>query len=222
MGHLTLTGETLVGETLVIGGKTLTAVAGVPVVDQWSIDGDESAELQSIVDAINNPIGSLVTIATAAVLTPGELVAEVTSINTGIYSQLPWSTTSPNITLDPTDKLSGGECDLTFFSSMACSQINSSCWGNKTTYAHILLTAHLIEVGNGNDSGTSTNRKIDKISESFGWVAPPAADAYFANTKWGRLYRQLWATLPKIPLVGTGLIPRRWPTYGGGWRGGWC
>ena len=221
-GSLTLTGETLVGETLVIGGKTLTAVAGVAGVDEWSVDGDSFAELDSLLAAINNLIGSLVTIATGAIRTPGELIIDVTSISTGIYSQLPWSTTSPNITLDPTDKLTGGECDLAFFSTTACSMINSSCWGTKTLAAHIYLVGHLIETGNGGDVGALTSRGIDKISEGYTYVANDPSDAVFANTKWGRLYLALWRTIPKIPTVGTGLIARSWPRGGGRWGGGWC
>jgi len=217
-GTITLTGETSPGDTIVIGGKTLTAVAGVAATDQWSIDGDEFAELDSILIALINDVGSFASMVTASIRTPGDLIIDVSSISTGIYSQIPWSTTGVNISLSPGDRLSGGECDLNFFSSVACSQISKGCWGVKTLPAHIYLTAHLIEMANGNAVGQGTSRTISAISESYTYVAPPPEDAYYANTKWGLLYRQLWRSLPKIPTVGTGLIPRSWPR-GYGYRG---
>lgn len=214
-GTLTLDGETLVGETLTIGGITLTAVAGVAGNNQWSVDGDEYAELNSLVSSINLYAGAVVT---ASVRTPGLLIINLDSVSTGAYSNLPMSTTSPNITLSGST-LTGGECDLEFFLATACSMISKQCFGTKTLAASMYLAAHLIEISNGGDSGALTSRSIDKISEGFAYVSPDVNDAYYANTKWGRLYLALYKTIPKMPVVGGGLVPRSWCSYYYGRRG---
>jgi hypothetical protein len=53
-------------DTLVIGGVTLTAVAGAPAVDQFTIGANEAATAANIAAAINNPANSFTGTATAA------------------------------------------------------------------------------------------------------------------------------------------------------------
>lgn len=205
-GKLTLTDLTIVGDTLTIGGVTLTAVAGVPLTDQWSVDGTVFDQVNSILDALTQTGSPFAGMITASILTPGIPTIEVSSVMTGLYSQIPWSTTSTSITLDPVDKLTGGQCDLEFYSNTACSMMGN-CWGNKKLSGHMFLTAHLIEMANGNDLGILTSRSIDKISEGFSSV--PGENPNLANTKWGRQYAALWATVFTVGLPGRGL-PTVW------------
>lgn len=205
-GKITLTDLTVEGDTITIGGKTLTAVAGVPLVDQWSVDGTVYDQLDSLLTALTQTGTSLEGIITATLQTPGLLIIEVSSVMTGLYSQIPWSTTSASITLDPTGKLTGGQCDLEFFSNTACSMMGN-CWGDKKLSGHMYLTAHLIEMANGNDVGILSSRSIDKISEGFSAV--PGKNPNLANTKWGRLYAALWDTIFTGGVAGRGL-PTTW------------
>jgi len=213
-GVIELTGLTLEDDTLTIGGVTLTAVAGVAAANQWSVDGTLFDQLNSLLAAITGTGASLVGSITAQILTPGIAKIQVSSIITGYYSQIPWSTTSAQIALDPSDKLAGGQCDLEFFSNTACSMMGD-CWGSKKMSGHMYLVAHLIEMANGNDNGALTSRSIDKISEGYSYVNP--TDPNLANTKWGRLYAALWATVFVGPIVGRAL-PTTWGCYGRSWR----
>lgn len=53
------------GDTIVIGGITLTAVAGAPAVDQFQIGADEFTTAANIATAINNPANSFDTLVSA-------------------------------------------------------------------------------------------------------------------------------------------------------------
>lgn len=214
-GKITLTDLTEVGDTLTIGGVVAEAVAGPAAVGQWSVDGTLLDQAQSLLACLVGTGSPYVGMITASILTPGVAVLEVSSVSTGLYSQIPWSTTSAQLTLDPLEKLEGGQCDLEFFSNTACSMMGD-CWGDKKLSGHMYLTAHLIEVANGNDLGILTSRSIDKISE--GYSSAQIQNPNFANTKWGRLYWALWKTIFVGGVAGRGAVSTVW-RYGYPGRG---
>jgi hypothetical protein len=95
--------------------------------------------------------------------------------------------------------------------------LDKGCWGNKYTPASLYLAAHLALTSADGDVGTASGRAIASVNESYNYNAPDPMDAMWTNTKWGRLYILLWKSLgPKLPIVGTGLIPRNWPYYNRG------
>jgi len=211
-GQILLTGNTLAGETLTIGDVVLTAVAGVPLADQWSIDGTVLEQANSLLLALQGV--SLVSYIVAEKVF-GSPKIKVTTLEEGLNSSYPWSTTSTSITLAPGDKLNGGDCDIAFYLGIACSMLNKGCWGTKTLPASIYIAAHLMAISLDEDSGVATSRGISAISEGYSYLAPTGlSDPYWNNTKWGRLYLALWQTILKMPVVSGGLIPRSWPAYG--------
>lgn len=64
-GIVTVTGLLIAGDTIVIGGATLTGTTGIAVVDQFLIDVDPSITAANIAAAINDPANSFTTIVTA-------------------------------------------------------------------------------------------------------------------------------------------------------------
>jgi len=212
-GTIELTDLTVEGDTLTIGDVTLTGVEGVAGDNEWSVDGTLLDQSQSILAAIL--ASDLVNYLTAVKLF-GLNKIKVTTLEEGLNSAYPWSTTSTSITLSPTDKLEGGECDIAFYLKVACSKLNKSCWGVKTLPASIYIAAHLMTIASSDDNGVATSRNISAISEGYSYQAPTGKnDPYWSNTPWGRLYLALWQTIPKFPIVAGGLIPRTWPLYGG-------
>lgn len=205
------------GSIVTIAAKDLTGVVGARTSgsDDWSVDGDKITEAASFADAVNDPLNSFTTTATAGVLIEGTPEVLVTSVATGIAGNLPWSTSTPlTIVLDPLANLAGGETILEFFLQCACTMINIQCWGVKASNAHILLTAHLLTIAGGDEGGVASSKKIDKIQVNFSVASFDTSDAAFASTKWGRMYLALKSTVFVAPLVGTGL-PRHWPFFVG-------
>ena len=215
-GTITFNALTVPGDTVTIGDITWTAVVGIPGPNQWSTDGAITDQLNSLVSSINADPVAIIYFTAVKIFGKDEI--KITTVTTGINSAYPWSTTGGNISLSPENKLEGGDCDLQFYSDVACNQISSACWGNLKTPAHIYLTLHLIETSLGQDSGQKTSIKIDKIQKNYSYLSP--TDPMYGNTKWGRLYSQLWSRVVKMPFVANG--PRYWPPgYYGRWGRCW-
>lgn len=199
---ITWLGTGTAGDTITIGGITLTAVVGARAAGSltWSIDGDVSTEIASFIAAIAD--SSLTTLVTASVVTPGTSVVTITSIATGIAGAMPISTSAPLVYELSSSTMSGWDTAINNVLITACSMIGD-CWGTKALPAHLYLSAHILAVSGGGELGAVTNRAIDRISTGYASVTFDSSDAAFAMTRWGRLYLMLRGTVPVIGLVGS-------------------
>ena len=185
---------------------TWTAVAASPTLGSEYLAGTPIETAASLVDSINAQ-GQFAT----ATVTNGPIFA-LESIQTGVdglhtVTQKPdGSFQFPNGTEE--DTLEGGAALIDQTLSCACSQINLACWGVKSDCAHIYLTAHMLSLAIGQESGPVSSRTIDKISESYAIAAATGSDAGLSSTPWGRLYAQLRRTLFVAPLAGRRFLGR--------------
>lgn len=199
-GTVTVASVGAPGDTISVGGQTLTAVAGARTsgADDFSLaSGTVTGVARSIVDAIDDASNSFTTLVTAAIQIPGTAVVVLTTVSLGYYSTLPFTTSAAAVyELDPDDgNLTGGADLLTTVLDSTC-QMLGDCWGAKKSWGHVYLAAHFATVAQGNAGGPVSSRSIDKISESYA-VQPPS-DPDLGSTKWGLLYLALRKTLPNI------------------------
>tara|TARA_R110000851_G_scaffold85884_1_gene186541 strand:- start:399 stop:1115 length:717 start_codon:yes stop_codon:yes gene_type:complete len=186
-------------------GITFTGVAAAPVLGTEYLASGTSSELIASLVASINFRGELIT---ASV--PGDSnIMWVQSIQTGVdglhsISDKP----SGAFTFPDGVTLQGGDALILQTLSCACSQINLACWGVKSDCAHIYLTAHMLSLAIGQESGPVSSRTIDKISESYAIAAATGSDAGLSSTPWGRLYAQLRRSLFVAPIAGRRFLGR--------------
>lgn len=189
------------GDTIDIGGVTLTSVAGARTSgsDDFSLaSGTTLGVAQSIVDALTDAANSFTTLVTASIQIPGVPVVQLTSVSTGYYSTLPLVTSAAAVYVLSGATLTGGADQLTTIIDSTCNMLGD-CWGTKKSQGHLYLAAHFATIASGGAGGPVTSRSIDKISESYA-VAPPS-DPDLGSTKWGLLYLALKKTLPNLGIA---------------------
>lgn len=205
----------VVGQTIAIGGVEMTAVAGARAAGSstWSIDGTASAQATSFVAAIAD--SDAAEILTAVKTTP--TIVTLTTIAYGQASELAFSTSTPATYDLSGTTLEGGGNLLDLQLATACSMINVAVWKSKAGAGAIYLTAHLMTIAapsiGGGETGATTSRAIDRISQSNAATAFDTSDAAFASTRWGRMYLALKKGLPRVPATtsarGCGVIRGR-------------
>lgn len=213
-GTITWLSTGTAGDTITIGGVTLTAVTGArsPGSSTWSVDGAVAAEVASFVAAVND--SALSSLATAVVVTPGTSIVTLTSVATGVAGALPVLTSAPLVYQLSAAALSGWDTQLGWVLSTVCSMIGP-CWGAKGSSAFVYLASHLLTVAQGGEAGVVTSRSIDRISTGYASTGFDTSDAALASTRWGRLYLALRQTVLIGPVVG-----RMGSPFGLGWIGG--
>lgn len=194
-----------VGDTIDIGGVQMTAVSGARVAGSstWSVDGSAVAEATSFVAAIAD--SEAADLVSAVKTTPS--IVKVTTLGGGVDSELAF-TTSDAAVYDLSDTtLTGGSDLLDFQLETTCLMVNASKWGSKAGAAQAYLAAHFMAIATGaggGETGATTSRSIDRISQANASTAFESSDAAFASTRWGRMYLALKATVLRIPMA-TGL-----------------
>jgi len=191
--------EGTAAQTISIGSHVFTAVAGArtPGSNDWSVVGVSSVEAASFVAAVNDPLNSTAGVLTAVATTP--TIVTITTVATGVQSELAFTTSAPLVyDLSDTTLMGGGDL-LDLQLETACSMISSTCAGDKQEALHLYLTGHLLYVANANEGGAVSSKSIDRISISYA-VSPPS-DSDFGSTKWGRLYLALRRTIPNIGAI---------------------
>ena len=183
---------------------TFEAVAASPVLGTEYLAGATSGETAASLAASINAAGQL---ATASA--PSNIIY-IESIETGVDGLHTLSDKPDGIfTFITGETLAGGDQLIRTTLECACAQINLECWGNKADCAHIYLTAHMLSLAIGQESGPVSSRTIDKISESYAIATASGSDADLSSTKWGRLYAQMRRSLFVAPLAGRRFLPRR-------------
>lgn len=183
---------------------TFTAVAASPVLGTEYLAGVSPEETSESLTASINAAGQLVTASTT-----GSGGVFLQSIETGVDGLHTLEAKPESAVVFYTgDTLQGGDALILQTLSCACSQINLACWGVKSDCAHIYLTAHMLSLAIGQESGPVSSRTIDKISESYAIAAATGSDAGLSSTPWGRLYAQLRRTLFVAPLPGRRFLGR--------------
>lgn len=183
-----------------------TAVAASPVLGTEYLAGTASETASSLAASINAQ-GQYMT----ATASDSSIFLE--SVQTGVdglhvLTAKPGAAFQfPNAT--DTQALEGGAELIETTLACACSQINVECWGGKADCAHLYLTAHMLSLAIGAESGPVSSRTIDKISESYAIAAASGSDADLSSTRWGRLYAQMRRSLFVAPLPGRRFLPRR-------------
>lgn len=180
------------------------AVAASPTLGSEYLAGTGPEVASSLVDSINAQ-GQYMT----ATVTSGSTFA-LESIQTGVDGLHVLSDKPVGVFQFLTgDTLVGGAELIETTLACACSQINVECWGAKADCAHLYLTAHMLSLAIGAESGPVSSRTIDKISESYAIAAASGSDADLSSTRWGRLYAQMRRSLFVAPLPGRRFLPRR-------------
>jgi hypothetical protein len=193
------------GDTISIGGVQMTAVAGARVAGSstWSIDGAAVAEATSFVAAIAD--SEAADIVSAVKTTP--VIVQITTLAKGYNSELAFSTSDAAVYELSGATLAGGSDLLDFQLSTTASMVNVSTWRGKAGAAQAYLCAHFMAIATGaggGETGATTSRAIDRISQSNAATAFEMSDAAFASTRWGRMYLALKSTVLRIPMA-TGL-----------------
>jgi hypothetical protein len=179
------------------------AVASSPTLGTEYLAGATSEETAASLAASINAAGQLA----MASVSSNNLYLE--SIETGVDGLHTLSDKPDGIfTFITGETLAGGAVLINQALACACSQINLECWGTKAQCAHIYLTAHMLSLAIGQESGPVSSRTIDKISESYAIAAATGSDAGLSSTPWGRLYAQLRRTLFVAPLAGRRFLGR--------------
>ncbi len=183
---------------------TITAVAASPTLGTEYLAGATGDETAASLAASINAAGQLAT----ASVSVNNLYLE--SIQTGVDGLHTLSDKPEGIfTFITGETLVGGAELIETTLACACSQINIECWGGKADCAHLYLTAHMLSLAIGAESGPVSSRTIDKISESYAIAAASGSDADLSSTRWGRLYAQMRRSLFVAPLPGRRFLPRR-------------
>lgn len=181
-----------------------TAVASSPTLGTEYLAGATGEETAASLAASINAAGQLAT----ASVSVNNLYIE--SIQTGVDGLHTLSDKPDGIfTFITGETLVGGAELIETTLACACSQINIECWGGKADCAHLYLTAHMLSLAIGAESGPVSSRTIDKISESYAIAAASGSDADLSSTRWGRLYAQMRRSLFVAPLPGRRFLPRR-------------
>jgi hypothetical protein len=193
------------GDTISIGGVQMTAVAGARVAGSstWSIDGAAVAEATSFVAAIAD--SEAADLVSAVKTTP--VIVQITTLAKGYNSELAFSTSDAAVYELSGATLAGGSDLLDFQLSTTASMVNVSTWRGKAGAAQAYLCAHFMAIATGaggGETGATTLRAIDRISQSNAATAFEMSDAAFASTRWGRMYLALKSTVLRIPMA-TGL-----------------
>jgi hypothetical protein len=193
------------GDTISIGGVQMTAVAGARVAGSstWSIDGAAVAEATSFVAAIAD--SEAADLVSAVKTTP--VIVQITTLAKGYNSELAFSTSDAAVYELSGATLAGGSDLLDFQLSTTASMVNVSTWRGKAGAAQAYLCAHFMAIATGaggGETGATTSRAIDRISQSNAATAFEMSDAAFASTRWGRMYLALKSTVLRIPMA-TGL-----------------
>lgn len=202
IGTIEWLGTGTVGDTISIGGVQMTAVAGARVAGSstWSVDGSAVAEATSFVAAIAD--SDAADLVSAVKTTPS--IVKVTTLGGGFDSELAF-TTSDAAVYDLSDTtLTGGSDLLDFQLTTTCLMVNASKWGSKAGAAQAYLAAHFMAIATGaggGETGATTSRSIDRISQANASTAFATTDAAFASTRWGRMYLALKATVLRIPMA---------------------
>ncbi len=191
-----------VGDTISIGGVQMTAVAGARVAGSstWSIDGAAVAEATSFVAAIAD--SEAADIVSAVKTTP--VIVQITTLAEGYNSEIAFSTSDAAVYELSGATLAGGSDLLDFQLSTTASMVNVSTWRGKAGAAQAYLCAHFMAIATGaggGETGATTSRSIDRISQSNAATSFDMSDAAFASTRWGRLYLALKATVLRIPMA---------------------
>lgn len=182
---------------------TFTAVAAAPVLGTEYLAGPTAVDTAESLAASISAAGQLATASVA-----GNIIY-IDSIQTGVDGLHTIGDKPVGVFQFLTgDTLQGGDALILQTLSCACSQINLACWGVKSDCAHIYLTAHMLSLAIGQESGPVSSRTIDKISESYAIAAATGSDAGLSSTPWGRLYAQLRRTLFVAPLAGRRFLGR--------------
>lgn len=191
----------LAGATITIGGVVLTAVAGARTSgsNDFSIDsGTDLGVAEEIVAAISDPLNGFHTFVTAAIQITGIPIVLLTTVTTGFYSTIPFSTSDAVSFVLSGTELCGGEEELVNILQATCAMLGG-CWGDKKSYGHCYLAAHFLTVASNGAGGPVSSRTIDRISEAY--AVSPATDPELGTTKWGLLYLSLRKTLPNIGIA---------------------
>jgi len=210
------------GDTIDIGGVSLTAVAGARTSgsDDFSLaSGTTLGVATDIVAALGDASNSFTSLVTGAIQIPGVPTVQLTSVATGYYSTLPLATSAAAVYVLSGATLTGGEEFIDEMVSCTCGMLGD-CWGVKKDCAHRYLALHFLTVASGGAGGPVSSRTIDRLSESYA-ITPPT-DAELGSTKWGLLYLALKKTVLKLPQSGyPGGSLRPIGVVSGGWPGGW-
>jgi hypothetical protein len=190
---------------------TFTAVAASPTLGAEYLAGATPEDTAASLAESINAAGQLATASAVGA------VVYLDSVETGVNGLHEISADPAAAFTLSAATLEGGAALIDQALACACSQINLECWGTKAQCAHVYLTAHMLTVANGGESGPATRRKIDKIEESFSnVVSTDNLDPSFSTTKWGRLYLQLRKSLFIAPVPGRRFLVS--PNTIRGWR----
>jgi len=92
---------------------------------------------------------------------------------------------------------------FSFYMDLAC-ELVGDCYGDRKSYAHTLLTLHLLTVwqNDGGETGPVTSRKIDKIQATYSAGSTAGSgDPHLALTRWGRMYQAVDAARVPMPFA---------------------
>lgn len=199
-GTITWLGVGVAGQTIAIGGLEFVAVAGARTAGSltWSVDGSASAQASSFVAAVAD--SEAVDTITATKTTP--TTVRIVTLGHGVDSELYFATSTPATYQLSGATLDGGSDVLDFQLATACTMINASLWGSKAGAGQAYLTAHFMAIATGaggGETGVTTSRTIDRISQGNAATSFDVSDAAFASTKWGRMYLALKKTIAVVP-----------------------
>lgn len=180
-----------------------TAVASSPNLGTEYLAGTPAETAESLAASINAQ-GQFMTATTS------DIFVFLESVQTGVDGlHLISDKPAGAFVFQTGNSLTGGDILIRTTLECACSQINIECWGGKADCAHLYLTAHMLSLAIGAESGPVSSRTIDKISESYAIATASGSDADLSSTRWGRLYAQMRRSLFVAPLPGRRFLPRR-------------
>lgn len=99
---------------------------------------------------------------------------------------------------------------ITAWLGVAQTMVGIASWGEHTTRAHALLTAHLMTlapVGGGGAAGVLTSEANGPASRSF---AVPTAVSDFDATAYGKAYRMLARSIGIVPAIAINRVRPAW------------
>jgi hypothetical protein len=158
------------------------------------------AEATSFVAAIAD--SEAADIVSAVKTTP--VIVQITTLAKGYNSEIAFSTSDAAVYELSGATLAGGSDLLDFQLSTTASMVNVSTWRGKAGAAQAYLCAHFMAIATGaggGETGATTSRAIDRISQSNAATSFDTSDAAFASTRWGRQYLALKATVLRIPMA---------------------
>lgn len=185
-----------VNDTLTLGAAVLTS-AGSRTLGGNDFYGAASDVPTDLTAAVNDPANDAYAVAYARVV--GSLV-QLFGLGT---AEVAASVSGSNMTLSAPLLPAPSPIVLRLW-EIAGNQIDTDVYGDDSSYAHALLTAHFLSVvGDGSGSSSSTSgavskRKIDTIEVTYATSASSSASAASSDpdlnsTLYGRLFLQLQA-----------------------------